>query len=278
MKQLFLGQGPSAETQKGLQGNTILIAQPMMSASQLMPCLSSALDSISIVFCRTREEVSKCKVLEVSRLEYLQCLHYRKKVCEAFADITVDEECLDIPQNGVPQAFVDAAVSLPEAQGLSSTQSTPWGSGMFVSEPGKHAGAEEDSVTETSASEHETLEALEPMPEAAHDMIGIDAVQDPRPAQLFEAMQVKLQLLQKEVGKLMHKLVQDGADDVPQPEVPATEERCRRIIVDLQDVLKKLLKSKPNAVEEEIAWKAHAIPGQSPLSGLQPFDLAILLL
>ena len=102
MKQLFLSHGTSAEVQKGLQGNTILISQPQVRIDQLMPCISNVLDSISIIFCKNKDEVRQCKALEVKRLEYLQCLHYRKQVCEAFADITIDQECLDLPFCGVP--------------------------------------------------------------------------------------------------------------------------------------------------------------------------------
>ena len=47
------------------------------------------------------------------------------------------------------------------------------------------------------------------------DMIGIDYTQDPQPFQLFGALQAKLQLLQKEITKLVRKL--DGDEDFVPP-------------------------------------------------------------
>ena len=47
------------------------------------------------------------------------------------------------------------------------------------------------------------------------DMIGIDYTQDPQPFQLFGALQAKLQLLQKEIRKLVRKL--DGDEDFVPP-------------------------------------------------------------
>ena len=46
LKQLFLGQGESAEVEKGLQGNTVMISQPQMTPEQILPSLTNLLDSL----------------------------------------------------------------------------------------------------------------------------------------------------------------------------------------------------------------------------------------
>ena len=107
LKQLFLGQGESAEVEKGL-----MISQPQMTPEQILPSLTNLLDSLCVIHCNSGDEVKACKGLRVSRLEYLQCLRSRKRVCEAFADVTVDDECLDLPLDGVPDALLQSAMSV----------------------------------------------------------------------------------------------------------------------------------------------------------------------
>ena len=268
MKQLLLAHGTTSEVQKWLQGNTILIAQPQATIDQVMPCITNFLDSISVVFCVSKEDVKNCKALEVSRAEYLQCLHYRKQVCEAFADVVIDEHCSDLPMQGVPEALVQSAVSLPEAQKMASTMSSPWSAGMFAH---KHTDDDAGDVKEDSSASESDMTASENAPAPSQQMIGIDYGQDPRPAQLFEAMQSKLQLLQKEIAKLVKKLSSNTDEsDAPPVEDVAAEERVRRLIVDLQDVSKRLLRNKPAALESEISHTALAVPGGKALSCFDP--------
>lgn len=75
-------------------------------------------------------------------------------------------------------------------------------------------------------------------------MIGIDYIQDPKPVQMFEAKK-KMELLQKELPKLFSARASSGSwDDVTAAvRQVGQEETCRRIVVDVQDSVRKLLKN-----------------------------------
>ena len=77
-------------------------------------------------------------------------------------------------------------------------------------------------------------------------MIAIDYEQDPKPAQLFQAMQKKLEHLQKEVAKV--KTNQSGAWENVSATVRQVgqQETCQRLVIDLQDTMRKLLKEAKN--------------------------------
>ena len=275
LKQLFLGQGESAEVEKGLQGNTIMISQPQMTPEQILPSLTNLLDSLSVIYCKSADEVKACKALRVSRLEYLQCLHYRKRVCEAFADVTVDDECLDLPLDGVPHALLQSAMSLPEAQSMSCTMQGPASRAVYTSADAaaSHEVASEDSCSEASGPDAAQSDAKEQEGATAPQaMIGLDYLHDAKPARLFEAMQAKLKLLQQEAYRLVRALDQSSVDS-PDVEAAAGEERVRHVVVDLQETVRQLQRSKPALLEASVVAEpstAVKIPGQSALSCFDP--------
>ena len=69
MRQIFLGQGPREEVGKGLIGNTILLSQAEVMPTHILPALSKTLDSFSIFFCRSVDDVKRIKALVVNRVE-----------------------------------------------------------------------------------------------------------------------------------------------------------------------------------------------------------------
>ena len=94
MKQLVLGKGARDEQQKGLSGNPMLIAQTQATAEQVMPSVKDACEGLVILFCRSTEDISQAQALVVEREQYARCLELRKKVCPAFADVTIDSQAI----------------------------------------------------------------------------------------------------------------------------------------------------------------------------------------
>ena len=112
-------------------------------------------------------------------------------------------------------------------------------------------------------------------------MIGIDTFQDPRPVQMFEAMRKKLEHLQQELPKLTASdpsghLWDDVTAAVRQI---GQEETCRRIVVDVQDTVRKLLKDTKHLDElaeglmnlsDGVRVDALAVPSTGVLSAFDP--------
>ena len=92
-------------------------------------------------------------------------------------------------------------------------------------------------------------------------------------------MQAKMDLLQGEAAKIA-KATNNAKDDIPNTAAVGGEEHCRRIAVDLQDIMKKLAKPSANAVLDDIAkaadayhtnvTEALAVPTGKPMSTFHP--------
>ncbi|CAE7242551.1 unnamed protein product [Symbiodinium microadriaticum] len=204
----------SAEVEKGLQGNTVMISQPQMTPEQILPSLTNLLDSLV------------CDPLQFwGRSQGLQRL----------ARVT--------PR--VVYTSADAAASA------------------------SHEVASEDSCSEASGPDAAQSDAKEQ--EGAKAPIGLDYLQDAKPARLFEAMQAKLKLLQQEAYRLVRALDQRSVDS---PDVEAAgEERVRHVVVGLQETVRQLQRSKPTLLEASVVAElstAVKIPGQSALSCSDP--------
>ena len=81
-RKIVLGKGHPSEASSGLVGNTVLLAQPTCGEvqAQLPPPEEAMGENICIVFCMSRQDISKAKVLYVPRQLYLQCAELRKLV------------------------------------------------------------------------------------------------------------------------------------------------------------------------------------------------------
>ena len=119
-RKLILGKGDPADLSAGLVGNTILLAQPTTGQiqKQMPPPRHAFCDNLSVVFTTAREDVARAKPLHTSRSLYLRCAHLRQQVCYAFADVDVSESAAGelLPEDGVPQCFVQEALHLQEAR------------------------------------------------------------------------------------------------------------------------------------------------------------------
>ena len=216
MRQIFLGQGPRDEVGKGLVGNTILLSQAEVTPTHILPAVNKALDSFSIVFCRSVEDVRHCKALTVNKSEYLECLKIRKKICPIFSSVHIDMDAADkdLPENGVPRAFVEAAVSLPEAESLHTVMPGPASRGDPLGEKEFNEEDEEGSSEET-----QDLAVAGSLDKTPDTIIGIDFMQDPKPVQHFEAMRAKLEMLNREGQRLQQSRCSQTMKMSQQPQV-----------------------------------------------------------
>lgn len=181
----------------------------------------------------------------VNRSEYFACLQLRKQICPLFSAVEVAAAAArELPENGVPQAFGESAVSLPEAESLQTQMPGPASRGDPL---GKNEPGEEDAGCDET---HEVCNFDTPS-KAPQTLIGIDFMQDPKPVQHFEAMRAKLELLNKE-GQKLHQLHQsESVEDVAA--ATGSEERCKRIVLDVQHEMKKLLRTNKHIFPDLLA-------------------------
>ena len=123
MRQIFLGQGCSSESHKGLIGSTILVAQAQAAKTEILPSINKLLDTLEIVFGKSVDEVRQCRALTVNRAAFLQCLELHQKVCPSFFDVQIDRsEAQRLPADAVPDEFVNHAVTLEDCQKILGRQ------------------------------------------------------------------------------------------------------------------------------------------------------------
>ena len=294
LRQVFLGKGKASESYTGLIGNTILLAQAAVETAQILPSINKLLDTLVIVFCKSVDEVRACKALTVNRHHYLECLQIRKNICPAFFDVKIDNDAVkDLPLNAVPDFFIQHAVHVPETEyiqkmdgpgdvAMGTSHSNEKEHDLDLAETDKEIGIAHEPKSSELLPETELLEQEENKPDV---MIGIDYQQDPKPAQLFQALQIKLQHLQKEAGKL----VAEAAQEKTWEEITATvrqvgqEEHCNRIVIDIQDTMKKLLRENKNLddvassllnVNQGLHVDAFAVPTSKVLSSFDPLTFS----
>jgi hypothetical protein len=127
MRQLYLGRGPRDEVHQGLQGNTMIIAQPSAQYNQVMPNVSHCPSTLVVMFCNSVEDVSRAHNLVVQHDKCADCVRRRIAVCPTFADVRVDEDAIrtDLPDNAVPPAFIHHATAMPEMATMRTTIDGP---------------------------------------------------------------------------------------------------------------------------------------------------------
>ena len=106
-----------------------MLTQPKSSEIiQTLPAPSPNLtENFVVLFTTGRQDVRNAKMLEVPREQYLRCARLRAEVCEAFADVTVSEKVAQesLPEQGVPEAFVEGALEAREAEHFKPTMLGP---------------------------------------------------------------------------------------------------------------------------------------------------------
>ncbi len=295
MRTVYLGRGPRDEVHQGLQGNTMIIAQPNAKYEQVMPNVPHALDSLVLMFCKTVDDVSRAHTLVVQRGRYAECMRHRIAVCPTFADVRLDDEAMlrDLPENAVPTAFIEHATCMPEASTMRTTMDGPASRhSQFGPNPKEEADDTSDEDTaptscgllpggrsgaQPPASSHgERRDNDEEPCNEFETVIGVDTHSDQPEVELFVTMQDKLQLLTQEAGKLARAT---GVGEEIPTSLIAGQEQCRRIVVDLQDVAAKLRKAHPARLEASITGSVHpgvealAVPAGKPMSSFHAATL-----
>ena len=263
LQQLFLGRGPAEEVQKGMTGNTMVIAQAQAAPDQVLPSVESCCESLTILFCRSvDDDVRKAQVLMVERETYRQCLELRRQVCPAFVDVSIDYDAIaqQLPDNGVPEGIVSCATHMPEVEAIKLTMEGPasWRS-LFSTDAGDDGAAADDEPGGVDDGEPGTVDAnvlREASAETnAHEtIIGLDpeAQGDFAYLQHFEAMQVKLQMLRTEAAKVAQAASRAPPENGVNVAEIAGREQVRRIVLDVQDVMKRMTKKSKAALDQVV--------------------------
>ena len=127
MRCLYLGRGPRNEVHRGLQGNTMIVAQASATYKQVVPDVNHVLNGLNVMFCKTVDDVSNAHTLMVQPEQYAPAMRRRILVCPTFENVKLDEEAVarELPTAGVPPAFVDQAVPMPETATMRTTMEIP---------------------------------------------------------------------------------------------------------------------------------------------------------
>ena len=109
-RQVRLGRGAPDTQQRGLSGNTILLAQPTASIPSLEqpPPEDALVDALSVVFARGTGSLDGAQWATVSREDYLAITRLRRHCCPAYANAVLVEGAAEtrLPSEpGVPDAI-----------------------------------------------------------------------------------------------------------------------------------------------------------------------------
>ena len=257
-QQVILKKGAPDEQPFGLAGNCVLLTQPKSSViiQTLPPPPANLTDAFVVLFTTRRQDVRKAKMLEVPREQYLRCARLRAEVCEVFADSIVSEEAAQeiLPEQGVPEAFVEGALEAQEAEHFKPTMVGPASMRNpdaavdeevdARQEPEEAEAGESDghSDCEHSAVAAERGEMLEQ--NMAENLIGLEEAHVDDPGARFAVLQRKLEMLQKETKKLEdNERRRDAAGQAAvelQAGVEGQREHCKQVALDVRDLAKKM--------------------------------------
>ena len=171
-------------------------------------------ENFVVLFTTSRQDVRKAKMLHVPREQYLRCARLRTEVCEAFADAIVSEEAAleSLPEQGVPEAFVEGALEVREAEHFKPSMLGP--ATMRIPDAAAegevearqeteevNTGDDEDHCEDThGAVAQEHSERVDQG--TAENLIGLEEAHVDDPGARFSVLQRKLEILQKETRKL----------------------------------------------------------------------------
>ena len=100
-------------------------------------------------------------------------------------------------------------------------------------------------------------------------IIGIDQANDPEPMKLFSAMQTKMQLMNAEVAKVVNAAaIEDEAERVVRE--TASKEQATRVAIDLQDIMKRMLRKENKAQLETMVKECQAAEASLTTEHNQP--------
>ena len=161
-RKLILGRGAEEDLQKGISGNTILLAQARPQAQDICPPRTEDVqESLVVLFAKSINDVRGAQALMVDKAKYLECLRLRKRVCAEFADVLVDEAAIAAwPAAGVPAAIMACAQALPEAASLRAREDGPGRvrGAVHAREDALGVDAEEEAVADEEEQEEDGQE------------------------------------------------------------------------------------------------------------------------
>jgi len=94
MRKLYLGRGPRDEVHQGLQGNTLIVAQPSARFTEVVPNVHHCCSSLVLLFCKSVDDVRNAHALVVQREQYKECMQRRIHVCSTFADVVLSDNAM----------------------------------------------------------------------------------------------------------------------------------------------------------------------------------------
>ena len=258
-QKIILKKGAPDVQPLGLAGNCILLTQPKSSEiiQTLPPPSANLTENFVVLFTAGRQDVRKVKMLEVPREQYLRCARLRTEVCEAFADVIVSEKAAQesLPEQGVPEAFVEGALEAREAEHFKPTMLGP----ATMRTPGAAAEEEVEARSETEEVESGESEAgdcdgthgavaeehSEKVDQCmAENLIGLEEAHVDDPGARFAVLQRKLEMLQKETKRLEQRERQRESATRTAAELQAgiegQREHCKQVALDIRDLAKKM--------------------------------------
>jgi len=257
----------------------MIVAQANATYKQVVPDVKHVLEGLTVMFCRTVDDVSSAHTLTVQPDQYAPAMRRRIQVCPTFEHVVVDEEAVarDLPTHGVPPAFIENAVPMLEAATMRTTMDGPASRhSQFGPNPEEDEQMDEDedgaansSVADDTTKAEDTMSCQADGTNDFETVIGIDTASVEPAVHLFETMQSKMELLTREANKMAK--AGPPSDEAPMAQVAATEQ-CRRIVVDLQDIAKKLGKTKQHSLDAIATNHVHpgvdalAVPSGAPMS------------
>ena len=215
-KQIRLGKGEANVQQKGVTGNTIFFSQPTadIPSMELPPPTNALVDSLSIIFTRSTQDLSKAWWATVERDNYMRIVRERKAQCPAFANAVIreDEAQSRLPAEGVPEHITACAQHVEGAENAPVRLSGPASRAPDV---GRHeeAGDESESAAEDKDADAEEAddkdaqtcdqdvshEALESVAECT---VALDPLHDIVPVRMMQALQGTLEALQTQAARI----------------------------------------------------------------------------
>ena len=291
------------EQEKGLVGNTILLAQPSIEQvlAELPPSEQEITKCFSIIFGTDRTDVSKQKALFVQREQYIKCTSLRKSVCECFANVVIAEDRAraTLPENGVPAAIVEAAMHMDSVEHFQPTFLGPASmrdpaalapeAPDGLHEEGHSCGAPEDVGREDgpehlASGELSLSSALPDTGLAAEYLIGVDETSGIDAARTFSVFQQKLRIASEELTKMVQAQAEstapgtDASATSRAADVSASRARHMQVCLDLQGLAKEMTAKggRGKTFEQKLTEAATAMETKSKvllIKAGQPLDM-----
>ena len=299
-RKLILGRGDKDEQEKGIGGNCILLAQgrPEELATSLPPTTAQLQQSFVALFARSIEEVGKAQMLVVNRQDYVALVRTRRQVCPVYANIPLDQErTRQLPAHGVPEQFLACAQHLEETEKVSIAAVGPAARPVDVAcaahgvsqahaaqdDDGEEWEDLDDGVLEGGKATDAEQERLHYDTNTAEDVIAVDHSNEPGLLETFAAFQTKLTALQEAASRVVAVEQRQAADSESSVGTPAdnasvltagataaAKEQCRTLVLETQELAKKLTKPELKRMADRFAEHAEAVVSTSgrPLSML----------